>query len=47
MSADLGIVEDQIFILSNFRLQDGTVVAEAKIAYETYGRLGPLMENLN
>ncbi len=35
MSADLGIVEDQSFISSNFRLQDGTVVGEAKIAYET------------
>ena len=26
MSADLGTIEDQSFILSNFRLQDGTVV---------------------
>jgi len=39
MSADLGTVEDQRFAISNFRLQDGTVMGEAKIANETHGRL--------
>ena len=39
MSADLGTVEDRSFVISNFRLQDGAVMPEAKIAYETYGRL--------
>ena len=29
MSADLGAVEDQTFILSDFRLQDGTIMGEA------------------
>jgi len=39
MPADLGTVEDRSFVISNFRLQNGAVIAEAKIAYETYGRL--------
>ena len=39
MSADLGTVEDRSFVITNFRLQNGVVMAEAKIAYETYGRL--------
>jgi homoserine O-acetyltransferase len=39
MPADLGTVEDRCFVTSNFRLQSGAVMAEAKIAYETYGRL--------
>jgi homoserine O-acetyltransferase len=39
MSADLGIVEDRSFVISNFRLHNGTFISEAKIAYETYGRL--------
>jgi homoserine O-acetyltransferase len=38
-SADLGTVEDQSFLISNFRLQNGTLMPEVKIAYETYGRL--------
>ena len=41
MTADLGTVEDQTFVISDFGLQNGTVMPEAKIAYETYGRLGP------
>src|SRR5438445_3072903 len=39
MPADLGTVEDQSFVITDFRLQSGAVMAEAKIAYETYGRL--------
>src|SRR5260370_13176422 len=39
MPADLGTVEDQSFVITNFRLQNGAVMAEAKIAYEAYGRL--------
>jgi homoserine O-acetyltransferase/O-succinyltransferase len=39
MSADLGTVEDRNFFISNFRLQSGNVMPEAKIVYETYGRL--------
>jgi homoserine O-acetyltransferase/O-succinyltransferase len=37
--ADLGVVEDRSFLISDFRLQSGTVMPQAKIAYETYGRL--------
>ena len=39
MSADLGAVEDRSFVISNFCLHNGAVMPEAKIAYETYGRL--------
>jgi len=39
MSADLGTVEDRSFFISNFRLQNGSVMPTAKIVYETYGRL--------
>jgi homoserine acetyltransferase len=39
MSMDLGTVEDRSFVISGFRLQNGSVFAEAKIAYESYGRL--------
>jgi homoserine O-acetyltransferase/O-succinyltransferase len=39
-SADLGIVENRSFLLSDFRLQSGTLLPEVKIVYETYGRLG-------
>ena len=39
--ADLGTVEDRFFTLRNFSLTDGTVMPEATIAYETYGRLAP------
>jgi homoserine O-acetyltransferase/O-succinyltransferase len=38
-AADLGTVEDRNFLVRDFRLQNGTVMPEAKIAYETYGRL--------
>ncbi len=38
-SADLGTVEDRRFAIRDFRLQNGAVMPEAKIAYETYGRL--------
>ena len=37
-AADIGAVEDRIFTLRNFPLADGTVMPEATIAYETYGR---------
>src|SRR5205823_11072421 len=36
---DIGTVEDRFFTLRDFRLADGTVMPEATIAYETYGRL--------
>jgi homoserine O-acetyltransferase len=39
MPADFATVEDRSFVISNFRLQDGTVMPQAKIIYETYGRL--------
>ncbi|MGH7030493.1 MAG: homoserine O-acetyltransferase family protein [Stellaceae bacterium] len=37
--ADPRAVEDKMFALHDFRLQNGVVMPEAKIAYETYGRL--------
>jgi homoserine O-acetyltransferase/O-succinyltransferase len=37
--AELGAVEDRTFLISNFRLQNGTVLPQVTIAYETYGRL--------
>ena len=40
-TADIGAVEDRFFTLRNFPLTDGTVMPEATIAYETYGRLAP------
>ena len=40
-AADLGTVEDRFFTLRNFSLTDGTIMSEAMIAYETYGRLAP------
>jgi homoserine O-acetyltransferase/O-succinyltransferase len=45
MSMDLGTVQDRSFIISGFRLQNGSVLPEAKIAYETYGRLAPSGRN--
>ena len=38
-TADIGTVEDRFFTIRDFRLADGTVMPEATIAYETYGRL--------
>src|SRR5689334_11026532 len=38
-AADLGAVEDRFFTITDFPLHDGTVLREAKIAYETYGKL--------
>ncbi len=37
---DLGAVEDQFYTIRNFPLQNGQIIPEARIAYETYGRLG-------
>ena len=37
-AADIGAVEDRFFTLRNFPLTDGTVMPEATLAYETYGR---------
>jgi len=37
-TADISVVEDRFFTLRNFLLTDGTVMPEATIAYETYGR---------
>jgi homoserine O-acetyltransferase len=36
---DIGTVEDRFFTIRDFRLRNGAVLPEAKIAYETYGRL--------
>lgn len=38
-AADLGTVQQQNFSISDFRLQDGTVMPQLTIAYEIYGRL--------
>src|SRR5438046_8282166 len=38
---EIGTVHDQFFTLRDFRLADGTVMPEAMIVYETYGRLAP------
>jgi homoserine O-acetyltransferase len=38
---DIGTVEDRFFTLHDFRLANGTVMPEARIVYETYGRLAP------
>jgi len=40
-TADIGAVEDRFLTLREFALADGTVMPEATIAYETYGRLAP------
>ena len=40
-AADQGRVENQFFTIRDFRLTDGTVMPEVKIAYETYGTLAP------
>jgi len=38
-TADIGIVEDRSFPIRDVRLQNGEMIPEVKIAYETYGRL--------
>ena len=38
---DIGTVEDRFFTLRDFRLANGATMPEAKIVYETYGRLAP------
>src|SRR5437660_2319854 len=38
---DIGTVHDQFFTLRDFPVADGTVMPEATIVYETYGRLAP------
>ncbi|HEX3538585.1 MAG TPA: alpha/beta fold hydrolase [Stellaceae bacterium] len=38
-AADIGVVEDRFFTIPEFRLSDGSVLPNATIAYETYGRL--------
>ena len=40
-AAGLGAVADRFFTIRDFRLADGSVMPEATIAYETYGRLAP------
>lgn len=40
-TADIGTVEDRFFTLRDFRLTNGAVMPEARIAYETYGHLAP------
>jgi homoserine O-acetyltransferase len=37
----IGTVNDQFFTLRDFPVADGTVMPEATIVYETYGRLAP------
>src|SRR5215472_1824786 len=37
--ADVGIVEDRLFEIRDFRLQNGTVMPRVRLAYETYGDL--------
>ena len=44
-AADIGAIEDRFFTLRNFPLTDGTVMPEATIAYETYGRPAPDRRN--
>ena len=44
-AAEIGAVEDRFFTSRNFPLTDGTVMPEATIAYETYGRLAPDRRN--
>jgi homoserine O-acetyltransferase len=39
--ADLGTVEDRSFLIRGFQLQNGAVMREARMVYETYGRLAP------
>jgi homoserine O-acetyltransferase len=46
MPGDLGAVEDQSLVISNFRLKNGTIMPEAKIVYETYGRLAADSRNV-
>src|ERR1700681_4685707 len=38
---EIGTVEDRFFTIRDFALANGTVMPEATIAYETYGRLAP------
>ena len=38
---DIGAVEDRFFTIRDFPLVNGAVMPEARIAYETYGRLAP------
>jgi homoserine O-acetyltransferase/O-succinyltransferase len=38
-ATDIGMVEDQNFLIRDFRLQNGEILPETNIAYETYGRL--------
>jgi homoserine O-acetyltransferase len=40
-TGDIGTVEDRFFSIRDFPLANGTVLPEATIAYETYGRLAP------
>jgi homoserine acetyltransferase len=40
-AAERGPVEDQFVTIRDFRLHNGTVMPEVKIAYETYGKLAP------
>jgi homoserine O-acetyltransferase/O-succinyltransferase len=44
-SADLGSVEDRRFLIRDFRLQNGAVMPQVEIAYETYGELGAVGGN--
>jgi homoserine acetyltransferase len=47
MPADFGAVENQSFTISSFRPQNGAVMPQAKVAYETYGSpMAPKAQNV-
>src|SRR5579883_1337062 len=41
MPADIGTVEDRFYTIPQLPLHNGQVMPQARIAYETYGRLAP------
>lgn len=45
-TGDLHGVFDQMFTARDFRLDNGRILTELRIAYETYGRLAPARDNV-